>query len=129
MFFGILRDDFRIVVDDGDGFAIKIAFWQVFLIILLISNEHRDNAEINKKIGGGNFVVSIEHFIDFGEKSSGCKNKKYVSRFQDSVTIKNDNARIEEFRFIPAWDYELWKPTLVLTGKDNRGICIWAKKN
>ena len=43
--------------------------------------------------------MSIKHFIDFGEKASGCENKKYVSRFQDSMTIKNDNARIEECRF------------------------------
>ena len=99
MFLRALLDDFQNLVDDGDSFAIKKAFWQVFLIILSISNEHRDDAEINKKIGRGNFVVSIEHFVDFREKARRCDNKKYVSRFQDSMTIKNDNARIEECRF------------------------------
>ena len=65
-----------------------------------VSNEHRDDAEICKRVGGGNFIVSIKHFIDFREKARRCENKKYVSRFQDSMTIKNDNARIEEYRFI-----------------------------
>jgi len=53
---------------------------------------------------------------------------KYKLDDDFSLTVTYGNT-IEEFRFIPAWDYELWKPTLVLTGKDNRGICIWAKKN
>ena len=35
---------------------------------------------------------------------------------------------IEVYQVAPAWDNELWKPTLILTGKDNQGICLWGKK-
>lgn len=34
----------------------------------------------------------------------------------------------EEFQVLAAWDYEAWKPTLVLTGTDQKHICIWGKK-
>ena len=44
-------------------------------------------------------------------------------------TIKLWYANVEEvYQVAPAWDYELWKPTLILTGKDNNGICLWGKK-
>lgn len=43
--------------------------------------------------------------------------------------IKLWYANVEEvYQVAPAWDYELWKPTLILTGKDNNGICLWGKK-
>lgn len=34
----------------------------------------------------------------------------------------------EDFQILAAWDYETWKPTLVLTGIDQKHICIWGKK-
>ena len=47
----------------------------------------------------------------------------------DENTIVVRYANIEEvYQVAPAWDYELWKPTLILTGKDNKGICLWGKK-
>ena len=36
--------------------------------------------------------------------------------------------REEVYQVAPAWDYELWQPTLIITGKDNKGICLWGKK-
>ena len=35
---------------------------------------------------------------------------------------------VEEYQILAAWDYEAWKPTLVLTGLDQKHICIWGKK-
>lgn len=35
---------------------------------------------------------------------------------------------VETCQITPAWDWERNKPTLALTGKDQMGICIWAKK-
>ena len=37
-------------------------------------------------------------------------------------------ATVEELKVMPAWDHEAWKPTLVLTGTDDKHICIWGKK-
>lgn len=57
----------------------------------------------------------------------------------DSVRIQwelTDNSTIavryaastEKLKVLAAWDYEAWKPTLVLTGTDEKHICIWGKK-
>ncbi|MCC8168060.1 MAG: arabinan endo-1,5-alpha-L-arabinosidase, partial [Clostridiales bacterium] len=35
---------------------------------------------------------------------------------------------IEEYQVLAAWDYEAWKPTIVLTGADQNHICVWGKK-
>ncbi|MCD8119888.1 MAG: arabinan endo-1,5-alpha-L-arabinosidase [Lachnospiraceae bacterium] len=34
----------------------------------------------------------------------------------------------ETLKVIPVWDYQLWRPTLAFTGKDEHGICVWGKK-
>lgn len=34
----------------------------------------------------------------------------------------------EKLKVLAAWDYESWKPALVLTGTDHKNICIWGKK-
>lgn len=34
----------------------------------------------------------------------------------------------EHFQVLAAWDYEAWKPTLILTGTDQKHICIWGKQ-
>ena len=46
---------------------------------------------------------------------------------EQHICIKYANTE-EIYQVSPAWDYELWKPTLILTGKDNKGICLWGKK-
>ncbi len=47
----------------------------------------------------------------------------------DEYTISLSYAKTTEtYKVIPAWDYELWKPTLAITGKDNTGVCLWGKK-
>lgn len=57
----------------------------------------------------------------------------------DSIRIQwelTDNSTItvryaastEKLKVLAAWDYEAWKPTLVLTGTDEKHICIWGKK-
>lgn len=47
----------------------------------------------------------------------------------DETTIKLTYSNItEELRVLAAWDYEAWKPTLVLTGTDGNHIAVWAKK-
>lgn len=45
----------------------------------------------------------------------------------NTMVLRYSNIE-EEYQVAPAWDYELWKPTLVITGKDNKGICLWGKK-
>lgn len=35
----------------------------------------------------------------------------------------------EEYIMVPAWDWDKWEPTIAITGKNNRGICVWGKKN
>ena len=44
-----------------------------------------------------------------------------------TLTVKYANT-IEKLKVLAAWDYESWKPTLVLTGTDQKNICIWGKK-
>jgi arabinan endo-1,5-alpha-L-arabinosidase len=34
----------------------------------------------------------------------------------------------ETLRVLPAWDFERWCPTLVMTGKDTKGIAVWYKR-
>ena len=47
----------------------------------------------------------------------------------DGTTIRiTYAATTEELKVMPAWDYEAWKPTLILTGTDDKHICIWGKK-
>lgn len=47
----------------------------------------------------------------------------------DDYTIEVSYSDVTEtYKIIPAWDYELWRPTLAITGKDNKGICLWGKK-
>lgn len=48
---------------------------------------------------------------------------------RDDTTITISYAKTtEELKVIAAWDYENWKPTLCLTGTDQKNVCIWAKK-
>jgi len=35
---------------------------------------------------------------------------------------------VETLRVLPGWDWQNWEPTLCLTGKDQRGVAVWAKK-
>ncbi len=35
----------------------------------------------------------------------------------------------EEYTMVPAWDWDRWEPTIAITGKNNRGICLWGKKH
>lgn len=35
---------------------------------------------------------------------------------------------VENLKVLAAWDYEAWKPTIVLTGTNDKHICIWGKK-
>lgn len=47
----------------------------------------------------------------------------------DEYTFALSYAKTTEtYKVIPAWDHELWKPTLAITGKDDKGICLWGKK-
>jgi hypothetical protein len=44
-----------------------------------------------------------------------------------TITIQYANTT-EKLKVLAAWDYEAWKPTLVLTGTDQKHIAIWGKK-
>lgn len=44
-----------------------------------------------------------------------------------TLTVRYSNIT-ETFQVLAAWDYEAWKPTLVLTGIDQNHICVWGKK-
>lgn len=46
---------------------------------------------------------------------------------ENTISISYGKS-LETYKVIPAWDYELWKPTLAITGKDDKGICLWGKK-
>ncbi len=47
---------------------------------------------------------------------------------KDSHTIEICYGKtVETLTVLPGWDYELWKPCLVLTGVNNNHICVWAK--
>ncbi|MDR6723935.1 arabinan endo-1,5-alpha-L-arabinosidase [Paenibacillus amylolyticus] len=42
---------------------------------------------------------------------------------------RNSNgASTEELQLLPSWDWELSKPTLVVTGLNDRGIAVWGKQ-
>ncbi len=43
------------------------------------------------------------------------------------IYVRYSNVE-EHFVILPAWDYEAWKPTIVLTGTDQNHICVWGKK-
>lgn len=50
-------------------------------------------------------------------------------QMDDEFTLSLSYGKsLEKFKIIPAWDYELWRPTLAITGKDENHICIWGKK-
>lgn len=69
----------------------------------------------------------LELFPDF--KASLGISIKARWEMTDENTISVSYAKTTEiYKIIPAWDYELWKPTLAITGKDNNGICLWGKK-
>lgn len=44
-----------------------------------------------------------------------------------TLTIRYANT-VEKLKVLAAWDYEAWKPTIVLTGTNEKHICIWGKK-
>lgn len=46
----------------------------------------------------------------------------------DNTLIVEYGSITEKYTVIPSWDWENWKPTLAVTGIDNKGICIWGKK-
>jgi len=46
---------------------------------------------------------------------------------EHTITLRYANIT-EKLKVLAAWDYEAWKPTLVLTGIDNKNICVWGKK-
>lgn len=46
---------------------------------------------------------------------------------EHTITLRYANIT-EKLKVLAAWDYEAWKPTIVLTGTDNKNICIWGKK-
>lgn len=46
---------------------------------------------------------------------------------ENSIRISYGNTH-EYLIASPAWDHELNKPTIILTGKTNAGVAIWAKK-
>lgn len=47
----------------------------------------------------------------------------------DNNTLEITYANCTEtYQLLPAWDWELNEPTIVLTGKDEHGVACWAKK-
>jgi len=44
-----------------------------------------------------------------------------------TVTVFYGNVT-ETFKVLPGWDWQLWEPTLCLTGKDQYGVAVWGKK-
>lgn len=50
-------------------------------------------------------------------------------RLLDSKTIEISYSSFKEELIVnPAWDHDNSKETITLTGKDNKGICVWGKK-
>lgn len=97
--------------------------------------------KIDEKLIAGNYErVKFENStLDLSTKSSKMYFKSNKTCFIDDkkgkwnmdgnntlfVTLENT---IETYKIIPSWDWENWKTTLVLTGMDKNGICIWGKK-
>ncbi|WP_310602399.1 arabinan endo-1,5-alpha-L-arabinosidase [Anaerosporobacter sp.] len=46
----------------------------------------------------------------------------------DTTFVLTYAKTTETYRILPTWDYELWQPTIAITGKDDKGICLWGKK-
>lgn len=46
---------------------------------------------------------------------------------ENTLTVQYSNVT-ETFRALAAWDYEAWRPTIVITGVDQNHICVWGKK-
>jgi len=44
------------------------------------------------------------------------------------IDEKGKNYEIETVKVIPAWDWENWKPTIIFTGLNDKGITVWGKK-
>ena len=57
-----------------------------------------------------------------------CSIKGYWEMIDDTTLTISYGKTVETYIITPVWDYELWKPTIAITGKDQDGICIWAKK-
>lgn len=66
-------------------------------------------------------------FNDDGTLSCGCVQGHWD--FIDSTTISiSYGNKIETCKMSVIWDWDLWKPTIAFTGKDQMGICIWGKR-
>ena len=71
--------------------------------------------------------TTMELYPDFTGKLSVLT--KISWEMLDETTIHiSYGGKYERYTVCPAWDYELWKPTLIITGKDEKGICVWGKK-
>ncbi len=71
--------------------------------------------------------VRMSFFPDGGGRLADSINFHWQFVDEYTIAIFYSNT-IEKLKILPAWDYEAWKPTLVLTGTDNKHICIWGKK-
>lgn len=57
---------------------------------------------------------------------SGCIHGHWHITGKNTIEISYGKT-VEELAVIPGWDYELWQPSLALTGKNKDNICVWAK--
>ncbi len=65
--------------------------------------------------------------MENGMLQSGCVMGHW--ELIDSSTICLSYGNIVEYcKLSVIWDWDLWKPTISFTGKDQMGICVWGKR-
>ena len=71
-----------------------------------------------------------------GKIDDGTGKSKWEFRAENTVIMKiydpekkTGSKYIEQtVKVLPSWDWENWKTTLVFTGIDSSGVCVWGKK-
>ncbi len=85
----------------------------------------------NQQLSSKKITLKSNGKIDDGTGKSTWKfkadNTIYMKIYDPDK--KSGSEYIEQTsKVIPSWDWENWKTTLVFSGIDNSGICVWGKK-
>lgn len=93
----------------------------------IIELDKNNNQQLNSK------TITLK---ENGRIDDGTGKSKWEFKGQNTIVMriyapeKMSGGEFMEMtaKMIPSWDWENWKTTLVFTGIDKQGICVWGKK-
>lgn len=91
--------------------------WQVIVLL------KTDNEQIKSK----DMILSSNGKVKWNNTGGSWK---FTGKNTLRINIKDDNGKEQQYdcKVLPSWDYENWKSTIVFSGIDKNGVCIWGKK-